>query len=55
MQEQQAEIEARLQHKQLQVVRAAEQFKPVMANLEKVWLWPVESDLSWFCMSGIHA
>lgn len=38
MQEQQAELEARLQHKQLEVMKAAEQFRPVMANLEKVWL-----------------
>ena len=37
MQEQQAELGARLQDKQLQVVKAAEQFRPVMANLEKVW------------------
>ena len=38
MQEQQAELEASLQEKQLQVVKAAEQFQPVMANLEKVRL-----------------
>lgn len=37
MQEQQAELGARLQDKQLQVVKAAEQFQPVMANLDKVW------------------
>ena len=55
MQEQQAELEARLQHKQLQLVRAAEQFQPVMANLEKVWHQPVMSHLSWFCMSEIYA
>ena len=54
MQEQQAELEARLQHKQLQLVKAAEQFQAVMANLEKVWHQPVMSRLSWFCMSGIN-
>ena len=53
MQEQQAELEARLQDKQLQVVKAAEQFQPVMANLEKVWHEPVMSLLSWFCMSDM--
>ncbi|KAL3142518.1 hypothetical protein ABBQ38_002840 [Trebouxia sp. C0009 RCD-2024] len=36
MQQEQAELEARLQQKQLQVVTAAEQYRPVMANLEKV-------------------
>lgn len=36
MQQQQTELEAKLQHKQQQVATAAEQFRPVMANLEKV-------------------
>ena len=36
MQEQQAVLEAGLQQKQLEVVQAAEQFQPVIANLEKV-------------------
>ena len=36
MQEQQAELEARLQQKQLEVMQAADQFQPVISNLEKV-------------------
>lgn len=36
MQEQQAELEASLQQKQLEIVQAAERFQPVIANLEKV-------------------
>lgn len=36
MQEQQAELEASLQQKQLEILQAAEQFQPVIANLEKV-------------------
>ena len=36
MQEQQAELEASLQQKQLEVMQAADQFQPVISNLEKV-------------------
>ena len=36
MQEQQAELEASLQQKQLEVMQAADQFQPVITNLEKV-------------------
>ena len=38
MQEQQADIEISLQQKQLEVVQAANEFQPVIANLEKVRL-----------------
>ncbi len=36
MQEQQAELQASLQQKQLEVMQAADQFQPVISNLEKV-------------------
>ena len=36
MQNHQAELSSSLQHKQLQVVQAAEQFQPIVSNLEKV-------------------
>lgn len=47
MQEQQAELEAQLQHKQVEVTKAAEQFRPVMANLEKVCLCHMSVGLAW--------
>ena len=49
MQQEQAELEARLQHKQLQVVTAAQQFRPVMANLDKVCQSScyISLDLAW--------
>ena len=47
MQEHQAELGSSLQHKQLQVLQAAEQFQPIATNLEKVGrLLGVHSDIA---------